>query len=93
MKRRSPCPALLHAAEVLYDNGLVLTAEVTDATGHRLTVPGHIAHIRPAGPPATTLLPTIAPAQMPGFPKLDRAALASALAPALALAASVAAIP
>jgi iron complex transport system substrate-binding protein len=56
-------------------------AEVTDATGRRVTVPDRIAHVLPAGPPAAVLLEAIAPGQTMGFTgKLSDAARA-ALAP------------
>lgn len=59
-------------------------AEVTDATGRRVTVPDQITHVLPAGPPAAVLLAVIAPDQTMGFTgKLSEAARA-ALPPELA---------
>ena len=44
-----------------------LAAEVTDATGRKVTIPDRIEHVLPAGPPASVLLAAIAPGQMLGF--------------------------
>ena len=41
--------------------------EVTDATGHTITIPDHIERVLPAGPPASVLLAAIAPGQVLGF--------------------------
>jgi iron complex transport system substrate-binding protein len=44
-----------------------LAAEVTDATGRKVTIPDRIMRVLPAGPPASVLLAAIAPQQMLGF--------------------------
>jgi iron complex transport system substrate-binding protein len=44
-----------------------LAAEVTDATGRTVSIPDHIQHVLPAGPPAAVLLAAIAPGQLIGF--------------------------
>jgi iron complex transport system substrate-binding protein len=44
-----------------------LAAEVTDATGRKVTIPDRIERVLPAGPPASVLLAAIAPGQMLGF--------------------------
>ena len=54
-------------------------AEVTDATGRTVTVPDHIRHVLPAGPPAAVLLAAIAPGRMTGFPGPVSAASRAAL--------------
>ncbi len=56
-------------------------AEVTDATGRRVTVPDHIARVLPAGPPAAVLLEAIAPGQTMGFTGKPSDAARAALAP------------
>ncbi len=43
-------------------------AEIADATGRMVTVPDHVAHVLPAGPPAAVLLEALAPDLMLGFP-------------------------
>ncbi len=42
--------------------------QVTDATGRSVDIPGHIARIAPAGPPAAVLLAIVAPDLMIGWP-------------------------
>jgi iron complex transport system substrate-binding protein len=57
---------------------------VVDATGRQISVPDHIAHVLPAGPPAAVLLAAIAPDESMGFTgnlsPQDRAALAEPVA-------------
>ncbi|HEY1411337.1 MAG TPA: ABC transporter substrate-binding protein, partial [Rhodopila sp.] len=48
---------------------LAQAAEVTDATGRTVTIPDHIQHVLPAGPPAEALLAAIAPGQLIGVPE------------------------
>ena len=48
--------------------GVVLAADVVDATGRTVTVPDHIVGVLPAGPPAAVLLAAIAPDLMLGWP-------------------------
>jgi iron complex transport system substrate-binding protein len=43
-------------------------ADVVDATGRKVQVPDHIAHVLPAGPPAAVLLAVLAPDLMMGWP-------------------------
>jgi iron complex transport system substrate-binding protein len=43
-------------------------ADFIDATGRRVEVPDHIAHVLPAGPPAAVLLQALAPDLMVGWP-------------------------
>lgn len=43
-------------------------AEIVDATGRHVTVPDHIAHVLPAGPPAAVLMAVLAPDLMLGWP-------------------------
>jgi iron complex transport system substrate-binding protein len=40
---------------------------VVDATGRQVSVPDHVAHVLPAGPPAAVLLAAIAPDESMGF--------------------------
>ncbi len=54
--------------------GLVLVwhgasaASITDATGRSVTIPDHVGHVLPAGPPAAVLLEALAPDLMIGWP-------------------------
>ncbi len=43
-------------------------ADVVDATGRKVQLPDHIAHVLPAGPPAAVLLQALAPDLMVGWP-------------------------
>jgi len=47
-------------------------AAVTDATGRALAVPGKVARVFPAGPPAAILLYTLAPDLLLGWPRANR---------------------
>jgi iron complex transport system substrate-binding protein len=47
-------------------------ATVTDATGRALDVPGKVARVFPAGPPAAILLYTLAPGLLLGWPRANR---------------------
>src|SRR4029079_4854458 len=47
-------------------------ATVTDATGRALAVPGKVARVFPAGPPAAILLYTLAPDLLLGWPRANR---------------------
>lgn len=60
--------------------------DVVDSAGRHVTVPDHIGHVLPAGPPAAVLLAAIAPGQTMGFtgPISDNAR--AALAPGAAAA-------
>ncbi len=75
MKPLMLCLIMLHAASA---------AEVTDATGRHVTVPDHIDHVLPAGPPAAILLAAIAPGQTMGFTSALSDAARSALPPQVA---------
>jgi iron complex transport system substrate-binding protein len=59
-------------------------AEVTDATGRTVTVPDHIAHVMPAGPPAAVLMAVLAPDLMLGWPHHPSPAAAAWLPEAVA---------
>src|SRR5215470_20117160 len=47
-------------------------ATVTDATGRDLPIPGKVARVFPAGPPAAILLYTLAPDLLLGWPRANR---------------------
>jgi iron complex transport system substrate-binding protein len=47
-------------------------ATLTDATGRALPVPGKVARVFPAGPPAAILLYTLAPDLLLGWPRANR---------------------
>lgn len=47
-------------------------ATVTDATGRELPIPGKVARVFPAGPPAAILLYTLAPDLLLGWPRANR---------------------
>src|SRR5215467_7553363 len=47
-------------------------ATVIDATGRALPVPGKVARVFPAGPPAAILLYTLAPELLLGWPRANR---------------------
>src|SRR6187399_978202 len=47
-------------------------ATVTDATGRELPIPGKVARVFPAGPPAAILLYTLAPDLLIGWPRANR---------------------
>ena len=51
---------------------LTHAATVTDATGRDLSVPGNVARVFPAGPPAAILLYTLAPDLLLGWPRANR---------------------
>jgi iron complex transport system substrate-binding protein len=51
---------------------LARAATVTDATGRNLSVPGKVARVFPAGPPAAILLYTLAPDLLLGWPRANR---------------------
>jgi iron complex transport system substrate-binding protein len=51
---------------------LARAATVTDATGRDLSVPGKVARVFPAGPPAAILLYTLAPDLLLGWPRANR---------------------
>jgi iron complex transport system substrate-binding protein len=58
-------------------------ADVVDATGRKVQLPDHIAHVLPAGPPAAVLLEALAPDLMVGWPSpLSEAARAVIAGPA-----------
>jgi iron complex transport system substrate-binding protein len=59
-------------------------AEITDATGRTVTVPDHIAHVMPAGPPAAVLMAVLAPDLMLGWPHHPSPAAAAWLPDAVA---------
>src|ERR1700741_113150 len=47
-------------------------ATVTDATGRELPIPGKVARVFPAGPPAAIMLYTLAPDLLLGWPRANR---------------------
>ncbi len=47
--------------------GTAVAASVVDATGRSVEIPGHIARVLPAGPPAAILLAAVAPDLMLGW--------------------------
>src|SRR6476659_2769269 len=47
-------------------------ATMTDATGRELPIPGKVARVFPAGPPAAILLYTLAPDLLLGWPRANR---------------------
>src|SRR4029077_4745408 len=47
-------------------------ATVSDATGRELPIPGKVARVFPAGPPAAILLYTLAPDLLLGWPRANR---------------------
>jgi iron complex transport system substrate-binding protein len=57
------------------------SATVLDATGRSITVPEHISHVLPAGPPAAILLAAVAPDLMLGWPSSLSDEARSLLAP------------
>ena len=65
-------------------SGTAMAAEVTDATGRVVQVPGQISRVVPAGPPAAVLLAAIAPDLMLGWPSPVSAGTLELLAPATA---------
>src|ERR1043166_7189061 len=48
-------------------------AEVTDAAGRAIPIPGTVARVFPAGPPAAILTYTLAPEILIGWPRANRA--------------------
>jgi iron complex transport system substrate-binding protein len=56
-------------------------ADFIDASGRRVAVPDHIAHVLPAGPPAAVLLQVLAPDLMVGWPSAPTDAARALLAP------------
>jgi iron complex transport system substrate-binding protein len=74
----------IYAAAFLLIAHPVSAIEVTDATGRTVTVPDHIEHVLPAGPPAAVLLAAIAPGQILGFVAPLGEAAQQVLAPAAA---------
>src|SRR5262249_19844477 len=53
---------------LFFSSGSAWSAAVLDATGRSITVPEHISHVLPAGPPAAILLAAVAPDLMLGWP-------------------------
>jgi iron complex transport system substrate-binding protein len=74
----------IYAAAFLLIAHPLSAIEVTDATGRTVTVPDHIEHVLPAGPPAAVLLAAIAPGQILGFVAPLGEAAQQVLAPAAA---------
>jgi iron complex transport system substrate-binding protein len=56
-------------------------ADIVDATGRKVQLPDHIAHVLPAGPPAAVLLEALAPDLMVGWPSALPAESRGRLAP------------
>jgi iron complex transport system substrate-binding protein len=71
-------------ALLLLWSGAARAADIVDATGRTVTVPDHIAHIVPAGPPAAVLLAALAPDLMVGWPEPISDEARALLAPAAA---------
>jgi iron complex transport system substrate-binding protein len=65
-RRRAQSMKRLFLVLILFAVSPVLAAEVTDATGRKVTIPDQITRVLPAGPPASVLLAAIAPGQMLG---------------------------
>ena len=76
--------ALLLLWSAFAQAGAARAADVVDATGRTVTVPDHIAHIVPAGPPAAVLLEALAPDLMMGWPEPISDDARALLAPAAA---------
>ena len=55
-------------AVCLISSALATAAEVTDATGHSITVPDHVQRVVAAGPSAGILLGAVVPEMMLGWP-------------------------
>ncbi len=49
-------------------SGVAVAAEVVDSAGRIVQIPDHVAHVVPAGPPASVLLEALAPDLMIGWP-------------------------
>jgi iron complex transport system substrate-binding protein len=64
--------------------GSASAAEIVDATGRTVQVPDHVAHVVPAGPPASVLLEAIAPDLMAGWPEPVPQGSRDVMAPAAA---------
>ncbi len=47
-------------------------ANVTDAAGRAVPIPGKVERVFPAGPPAAILLYTLAPELLVGWPRANR---------------------
>jgi iron complex transport system substrate-binding protein len=63
---------LATTAAALIAPGLARAATVTDAAGRKVKVPGKVARVFPAGPPAAILLYTLAPDLLLGWPRANR---------------------
>jgi iron complex transport system substrate-binding protein len=64
--------SLLAGAATLLAAPRARAAEVTDAAGRAIPVPGTVARVFPAGPPAAILTYTLAPEILIGWPRANR---------------------
>ena len=64
---------MLGASATLLAPRMARAQTVTDAAGRAVPIPGNVARVFPAGPPAAILLYTLAPDLLLGWPRANRA--------------------